>query len=410
MTSKHRRRVPKLSHHKATGKGRVILNGQHFYTESPFGTVECHSEYQDLLLAWRGRGYLPIQQAAAENRTLAELVTEFLAHLDEAGRYQKRGKPTSQRAMVEVALRELCDGLRIPEKYEATVSRRVRKYRGFGGSLVRDFGVEGLQIHRDRLLEAGLVSPRGVNRKVGIIKRLVEWARDRGMFPKESARDIRDLRSLPVPARSRVQTVTREQVDAVIARLSLTLSAMVRIQLATGMRPGEVCALRWKDIEKQPENEEARKLGLWRYVVDEPKNAHHGDVDPTVYWLGPECQELLRKLRKPPVAFVFSPKDTVQQRWPGGAPGLMQEATDRYTTMAYRQAIERACAAAGVPRFTPHKLRHLALTEIANSTELGVMAANRAANHRSMETTLGYVHPDDGLAIKVARLRQLPSG
>jgi integrase len=61
---------------------------------------------------------------------------------------------------------------------------------------------------------------------------------------------------------------------------------------------------------------------------------------------------------------------------------------DRYTASSYRRAIERACDAAGVPRWTPYQLRHAGATEVCSRTTLEV--ARVILGHRSIETTERY--------------------
>ena len=57
----------------------------------------------------------------------------------------------------------------------------------------------------------------------------------------------------------------------------------------------------------------------------------------------------------------------------------------------WTKAVERIADRAGVPRFTPHTLRHLCLTDLARAGwELHEIA--RFAGHRSIQTTLRYIH------------------
>jgi integrase len=96
---------------------------------------------------------------------------------------------------------------------------------------------------------------------------------------------------------------------------------------ATGMRLGEIAGLTWGDLDEQ--------RGRWRVSanVSKTKTGRWGNVPPPVFQA--VCELVPRDDRMPERA-VFQ----------GFGP-------DRFRT-----AINRACAAAGVPAFSPHDLRH----------------------------------------------------
>lgn len=385
MSSRSIRRGPRLRLHKATGKGRVILSGQHFYTRADFDTPEAHEEYIELLKRWHASGQKPLREVVLPAEilhpvTVRDLAAAYEAHIDEKRIYRKSGEETSQRGMLRAALAEIVESA--------------------GSVPLRQFSRPHLIRHRDSLQGKDGLTLQGVNRKIGMLRRVVRWGAERGMVPDQSLFAIEAIRPLLAPPPKRRECVPEEHLDAILAKLSPTLQAMVRLQRLTGMRPGEVCAMRWRDIDQCPAEIEP-ELKLWRYTVAAPKAEHHGTE--TIYLLNKDCQQILRGFLRTPAAFVFAPKDTVRQRWPGGAEGLLGVAGDRYTAASYRQAIERACIAAKVPRFTPHQIRHAFITEVANDPALGLAAASEAANHRSQQTTLNYVHRDRRLAIRVAQ-------
>ena len=71
-----------------------------------------------------------------------------------------------------------------------------------------------------------------------------------------------------------------------------------------------------------------------------------------------------------------------------------------YSASAYRIAIRRAAAAAGVPPWTPYQLRHTAATEIRK--KFGLEAAQTLLGHKSLATTQIYAEPDMEKAEKLA--------
>jgi integrase len=179
------------------------------------------------------------------------------------------------------------------------------------------------------------------------------------------------------------------------------------------MRPGEVCGMRWADIDKKPLAGDT--TGSWLYVVPTGKTAHHGHV--TRYVLPPAAQRILEQFPATPLAFIFSPAAAMAERRKRlrkarqtKVPAFQQqrdadalhEYADRWGLNEYRHAVERACVAAKVARFTPHELRHGFVTWAANALSLSAAAA--AANHRNLTTTQGYVHVrhDDAIAVAAA--------
>jgi integrase len=74
---------------------------------------------------------------------------------------------------------------------------------------------------------------------------------------------------------------------------------------------------------------------------------------------------------------------------------------ERYTTRSYRRAIERACDAAGVPRFSPHQLRHLAAHRIR--AKHGIDGARAMLGHSLASVTERYSREvDRQTAAKIA--------
>lgn len=61
------------------------------------------------------------------------------------------------------------------------------------------------------------------------------------------------------------------------------------------------------------------------------------------------------------------------------------------TTSAWSKAVAGIAARAGVPRFTPHTLRHLRLTHMARAG-MGIHEIATYAGHRSLQTTALYIH------------------
>lgn len=253
---------------------------------------------------------------------MAEVVLLYDKWMDETRAYSKAGKATTQRGLIRVALREL---------------------NRFAGDLAADeFTSATLVAHRDKLASKPKLSAQGVNRKVGLIKQFVAWAAERGHMPETNAAVIRAVRSLRVTGKKRREPVPLAELTKAIEKLRPHFADMVRLQFLLGCRPGEVCGMRWDDLTITDSAEP------WRYLVVDAKTSHHG-VE-TVYWIHDEAKEILRRhIRLKKGEFVFRTKRRA-----------------RFDTKTLTRKIRVAARAAGVPEFTAHQIRHLALTLIAN--------------------------------------------
>jgi integrase len=159
-----------------------------------------------------------------------------------------------------------------------------------------------------------------------------------------------------------VEPVTVALVDRTLPHLSATVATMVKIQLRTGCRAGELIQMRPQDIE--------RKAPVWVFRPRQHKTMHHG-LERLIY-LDKECQDLLapRLEGRASDAHVFSPAEAEVERRAalsaarktplnqGNRPGYSAAARagshprrapgDHYTVDSYRRAIARACDAATV--------------------------------------------------------------
>ncbi len=77
--------------------------------------------------------------------------------------------------------------------------------------------------------------------------------------------------------------VSSEIVEKTVPYLRPIVRDMVRLQLLTGMRPGEICKLRPCDID--------RSSDIWEYKPRSHKTEHHGRS--RIVFMGPEAQALL---------------------------------------------------------------------------------------------------------------------
>lgn len=254
---------------------------------------------------------------------------------------------------------------------------------------------------RDRMVEAGN-SLSTVNQRIGAVRRVWRWFELQELVPPpvwQSLLALQRLKAGRTAARSPepVMPAPETAVEAACARLVPSVRAMVRLQLLSGMRPGEVCALTPAQVE--------RGVSLWVFAPRLHKTAHHG-IGRRVR-LGPRAQaELAPYMDGPQEAPAFSPGIAAAERSctnvnyirTFGASALRvgmsaEDIGQAWTVDGYRQAIARACDAAGVRRWRPNQLRHTFATRMR--AHAGLDAAQVALGHSSAAITEIYALADD---------------
>lgn len=358
-TKTSNRRIPKLGRH-SSGQARVTLNGKPFYV-GLWGTLDAQKNYADLLAKWEANNRQPLTPTptCVQTRKVRDLLDDYSTWLDSTRRYQKEGKPTSQRRLAKLALNEFAEHC--------------------GSVFATKLSDVLLRQHRDKLEARPELARYTINKKIGHVRNALRWARDRGMLTRDQWLGIAEIRPLSRhecggrEGRKSKRAVSPEDVEKVAQKAGPLVARMLRVQAAVGMRPGEVCAMRWCDLSTEPVDVDGTPCTI--YTVAHPKNEHHGKA-PTTYALPPRVVELLGTPTAPG-AYVFpSPQKTGRGFFRG----------------AYCNALARACVLANVPHFSPHELRHSFLTRAA--AKFGVVAASAAANHSSTQITAGYVHAD----------------
>ena len=176
------------------------------------------------------------------------------------------------------------------------------------------------------------------------------------------------------------------------------------------MRPSEALQIRMADLDRTGD--------VWLYTVRAHKNGWRGHQ--RVVALGPVAQAILQPLLRVDGGYLISPQDAVAERHrveratrvtPVTPSQREREARnakkepavgDHYGIDAYRKAIHRACDAAGIPRWSPHRLRHAKGTELARTE--GIEVARIALGHKDDRVTRRYaVAAEMDLAIAVAK-------
>lgn len=371
------------------GRGYVNVNGKK-RDLGKHGTPACDLAYADFCAEWAKANQLSQTYSAPPSPTVGELYAEFSIYA--AARYRRDdGTPTDE-----------------AKAFDRSLAPFLKRYRGIRAAVV---GQEELETARADMVAAGL-SRRVVNQRVGRIRRFFRWGVSRRKVDAvvvtrlESVRDLEaGYSGLDDPAP--VRPVPIEIVELTIPHLNRWHAAMVRLQLATGARPGEVCRIRGADVSREGvarlKDHEVRLPGVWVWQPAWHKNKRRQKI--LIYVLGPKAIALLRPwLRDDPDAPLFQPREAMREYHaarkaaatfhnrsarvasPRKQPGLT------YTTSSYDHAIARACEAAGVPAWSAHKLRKLVSTQTDRAE--GIESSRKRLGHANIATTELYVERD----------------
>jgi integrase len=385
---------PKYRLYRPKNLAVVRIDGHDHYL-GPYGSPESWERYYRLLAERRTAGLVRPPESSSLPTTpplsVNELILAYWRHAEEYYR-SRGGAPSREPDNLRDALRPL---------------RQL-----YGLTPAAEFGALALRAVRDELVRSGLARTT-VNARVHRIRRVFRWAVSHELVP-ESVVDrlwsVESLRAGRSEAREpdEVEPVPIEHVEEVLPLLPRPVAAMVRLQLLTGCRVGEVVAVRGCDLTVGDPT--------WEYRPTDHKNAWRGQ--DRVIPLGPKAQAVLRGfLTDDPSAYLFAPREAVGEhharrsaarrtkRTPSelarrcaGAPGAGR--AERYDRRTYRQAVVRACRRAGVPPWSPLRLRHTAATLIR--ARYGLEAAQSLLGHSRPDTTLIYAERDLARARAIA--------
>ncbi|MGE3171796.1 MAG: tyrosine-type recombinase/integrase [Planctomycetota bacterium] len=412
-------RVPAPVHHRpsgqdvvflrdAEGRRRMIYLGEHGSTDAARRYREVLAEHlagKPVATATRRR------EPASDWPNVAQLCAAFL--LDAQGYYvDAAGNRSREVDNFRLALRAVLTLFRDTPTDRFTINDLIEVRQAL---IDGKYGYQTGKSGRRAGIGSRKRSRTYINATLRRIKQVFRWGTERRMVPGSVWHELSALRSLPIgrcAARETepVEAVPWSMVEPVLERLPRPLAACVRLQLCTGMRPSEALQIRMGDVDRSGD--------VWLYTAKNHKNNWRGQA--RVVALGPEAQAVLTPLLRVDGGYLLSPRDAAAEqkaekraaRKTPMTPSQLARAErnaakepavgDHYGLDAYRKAIHRACDQAGIPRWSPHRLRHAKGTELARTE--GIEVARVALGHKDDRVTRRYVVAAElDLAVAVAR-------
>ena len=256
--------------------------------------------------------------------------------------------------------------------------------------------------HRDivawrKVMEHSDIGRKTVNKRLNIFRRMMRWALDEDLV---SALDVAELTQVQPLKRNRsaareydpVMPADDAAIAATLPQLPPSTADMVRVHRLTGMRPGEICAMKWSDID--------RTTTPWVYRPEHHKNEWRGH--PRVVCIGPKARAVLARHSDAAAdAPIFSPVEAEAERFAAmraaahapsrydrrnADPAKRRKLNPRWDVCAYTRTIRKACRRAGIDPWAANRLRHAFATEVRRA--FGLYACRAVLGHSDGESSI----------------------
>ncbi len=231
----------------------------------------------------------------------------------------------------------------------------------FGRSRLSEIGTEDIERFKTEKRRAGL-SPKTINTRLSVLRRCLDTAHEWGYLST-----LPRFKWLKVPPPSFDHLAPSESARLLAASASSRWHLVVRCALRTGMRLGELLALRWEDVDL-----ERRRIVVCRAlsagVVCSPKNNRTRFV--------PLTSDLAEALAaaQPEGEYVFT--------------GILGAPRCIYTA---EEALKRICKRAGLRGIGWHVLRHTFASQLA-SEGVPLRLVQQLLGHSTIVMTERYAH------------------
>jgi integrase len=372
-------RIPKLRHHKSSGRAVATFNKRDIYF-GHYGTSEAAQRYHRYVAEWEANDRQP-PIPKGDDVTITELAAAFLKH---AKTHHRRpdGTPTSRIYTVTSTLRPL-EGL-------------------YGDTPIAEFGPRAFAACRQSWIDQGMTR-QTVNDYAATLRGIFKWGVAQELVPETVYRALLAVPGIRVGRTEARENKTRKPVhqadiDAVKPYVTRAVWGLIRLQLLTGARGGELVGLKPTDIDMTGK--------IWIAKLDQHKTAWKAKSRELLF--GPAAQEVISEFLpgRPVNAPLFNPREALREtaelrrtgpgRRPNQKPNPRKTARtmgSTYTAASYGRAIKRACELVHIdPPWTPHQLRHAAASRLRK--EFGIELARIVLGHSSAITTENYAEAD----------------
>lgn len=262
----------------------------------------------------------------------------------------------------------------------------AHEYRGFllasralcqlhGFIAAKDFTPLKLRQVQTAFVEKKLARSQ-VNRSLWRVIRIFSWAISYDLIPSSILVGLQTVPGLKKGAPGTheapgVDSVEFDLVKVTLPHLHEPIRTMVKLQLLTGCRPGEVRLMKAGEIDTRGK--------IWVYKPLHHKNAHRGKLREIP--LTAPAQKILKPwiAKREPGQYLFTSWD---------APSKFRDLKKKqkaYSIESYSQAIKRVCESFGLTVWQPRQLRKTIAQQVDDL--LGIEHSAALAGHSGIEIT-----------------------
>jgi integrase len=249
----------------------------------------------------------------------------------------------------------------------------------FGKRRLDEIGPADIEAYKARKLKDGQAA-KSVNNHLCVLRKLLNLAVEWGEL--SHAPRVKQLRV----AHGDFQFLTFEETPRFLRAAAPEWKAFVTIALKTGLRVGELLALRWEDLDLVVGRLVVRRT-LWRDQEGTPKGGRTREVP-----LSDEAIAVLKAHRHLKGPYVFCEADGT-----------------RLTHSRVKDVVPWACSKAGLAkRLTTHDLRHTFASHLV-MRGVALKAVQELLGHATIDMTMRYAHLSPDVKRDAVRLLDGPA-
>ena len=402
------KKIPKLRRQKGRDLGYVSISGRKTYLKGKYtddgADSQLKASYRRFVEQFEAR-----EETPNGCNTIAELLKAFaIHHLAKAANVKGCADRTHKAT----------------EESKNTISRLVDVLDRWMSQHPSVLGVEEYNLMRQWFMSGRSLTTTTLRKYFGDVRTFVSFGVGRGLMPLSCKIAIDALPNITTSEYPQLKDpVVREAADVddvrqTMLHLNYMIQTMVMVSMATGMRPMELCNLRWTEIDRSGK--------LWEFIPANHKTEKKGKS--RIVYFRPEVQTLLRRWQSSRPLKGNDYLFTGRESWILGRLKMLGEKTtmqemidasagkhfteDGVRTRVFRQAITNGCKRAGVPRWTPYQMRHFYATEMLKTlsnqyadggviNEAMIEGVAALLGHSDIRTTRRYTGASNALAARL---------
>lgn len=317
----------------------IGFNHRRYRKRCPSNTLQGAKEYEVLLRSRLARGESLTEPEIEKNYTFKEIALQWL-EID----VKNNNKPSEYR------------------NRKCVLNHTLIPY--FGSKKINGISTQDIENFKSDLLLKRAITRKSVNNYLSILRTCLKSALDKDVIVS-----LPKIRLLKVPPYEKYDFLTETERELLLKVSVGKWRDMILLAVRTGLRFGELIALKWEDIDFKVNTLTVRR-NIVHSIEGSPKNNRTRTVPLTQSVI-----EMLNQKAKDN-EYIFHNDE--------GKPL-------HYTYC--RKKLHRFCKLAGIRTINWHTLRHTFASHLA-AKGVSVFAIKELLGHSDIKMTMRYAHPD----------------